>query len=236
MSDYSETHSPLSIHVYDTVFEIPKAFKRHYCHENLYPEILPGVHCFDDAEQLVQAFILREYFPEGGVFVDIGASCGVYSYLASTKNASAIYGFEPIPELCNFYRKNVPGAICYNVALTDDITVPLFIGKFGTNQINATEQGAENRVQIKTDTLDNYGIAPDFMKIDVEGMAGKVLSGGIETLKKTQVAMIEIHGGEAGGMIETMLKDFGFQMEMIAQNHLMAIRSPLKPPANYNLS
>lgn len=53
-----------------------------------------------------------------GVVVDVGTNIGLFCNFAS-ENGSTVYGFEPIPALAGFARKNAPSAIISEVAISN---------------------------------------------------------------------------------------------------------------------
>jgi FkbM family methyltransferase len=173
---------------------------------------------------------------DGQTVLDIGAHKGGYLYLMLQlvgKNGK-VFAFEPQTILYTYLKKlqtlfNWHNVTIEHVALSDTegeatLLVP-------TNNISrATAPGAtivDNRERddigftekVATDSLDHYctlhNVAPDFLKIDVEGNELNIFKGGINTLKKYKPRIIvECDAGYVGEaqVTETfeLLKSLGY--------------------------
>lgn len=138
---------------------------------------------FYEQEELTQ---LQKIMPENGIFVDIGANVGNHSlFFAKYCGAKKVYPFEPNPPAFNTLIQNVL------VNQLEDTIDLRFIG-VGVSDANgggfAMEErrsnlGAAKMLEGQGDLAVYRGdelladIQPDFVKIDVEGMEIKVLSG-----------------------------------------------------------
>lgn len=223
-----------TVEVYDTTFQIPAAYKRGYGHVNCYPQVIPGRWCYGGlVEQRMQYLLLRYYLPPGSIFIDVGAACGVYSYLAS-RRCSQVLAFEPIEGLAALAQQNTPDHVFVHAcALTNNPSHRLYIGAFGTHEIRIAEERAVHRVPIQTARLDDYYLAPYTIKIDVEGMGAQVLRGGFVTLEQAHVVFLEVHAVEEYEECEKLFKQHGFRIQPISESHVIAVREGLKLPQDY---
>ncbi len=167
---------------------------------------------------------------KGQTVCDIGAHKAgyLYSMLKKAGKSGKVFAFEPQSHLYNYLMdmKEVfkwDNVTIEHLALSDAPgNVTLYIPTKKAHK--KTSHGAtivENKVKpnigitenITTETLDSYctrkNIAPDFLKIDVEGNELKVFQGGFQTLKKHKPKMIvEIEERHIGQ--EKVLEIFSF--------------------------
>lgn len=129
---------------------------------------------------------LRDVFPEGGTFIDIGANVGNHSlYAAMFLKAGKVVPFEPNPKAFVLLAQNVL------LNRVDDI---VDFSRLGVGLSDKTEDGFAMQAKTRNlgsakmlsgkgniavhpadDLLD--GETPDLIKIDVEGMEMQVLGG-----------------------------------------------------------
>jgi len=137
--------------------------------------------------------LINKLKSEECVILDIGANYGFIS-LALSANLTQkvkIFSFEPHPEICASFTKSITENLFKNIKLEN-----LAIGN-EDNYINLNLYGQtsnildigvnqKNTIKIKQIKLDNYlninSIAPNFIKIDVDGYEIKVLEGLKNTL------------------------------------------------------
>jgi len=129
-----------------------------------------------------------------GLAIDIGAHVGFFTR-ALGKRFEKVVAFEPQPENFACLKKNRPdNAVLHNVALGSRQCW----GALDTPK--AENSGAWETKEMKYDNvelvpvmpLDTYDLAPDFVKIDVQGFEEHVLEGGRQTLLKHRpVILIE---------------------------------------------
>ncbi|MGH8868265.1 MAG: FkbM family methyltransferase [Actinomycetes bacterium] len=68
---------------------------------------------------------------------------------------------------------------------------------------------AEHRLPLRP--LDSYGLSPDIVKIDVQGLEPAVIRGGLETIKRSKpILMVEAE--PAGGEADTLLAPLGYRL------------------------
>lgn len=145
---------------------------------------------------------LRQIFPKGGVFADIGANVGNHSlYAALFMNAGKVIPFEPNPRAYELLIQNV---------LVNRLSSIVDLSKLGVGVSDTEARGFAME-----DRSNNLGAArmlpgrgdlqvfsgdsllatqtPDLIKIDVEGMELKVLNGLRETIARAQpTLMVEV--------------------------------------------
>jgi FkbM family methyltransferase len=138
---------------------------------------------FDRVERLA----IKESLNRGGVFVDIGANIGAYSFwAASLENNIQVEAFEPDQELCarmqfNLHTNTLHNVRIHQIALGDHSgTIALAYDSTNRGQTRVVEISNEQEVQVPIerlpDVLANNDIKKiDALKIDVEGNEVSVL-------------------------------------------------------------
>lgn len=146
------------------------------------------------------------------IFWDIGANLGYYSWLLLSEDpAVKTYLFEPDPSNADCIRKTIEGANLSNARLFQfaasdkngitDFAVDTLSGATGTleihtNNFNEMQYGTQSPIiqvnQIALDDLLAKGLllAPDLIKIDVEGAEHRVLKGAQTTIENSQPILI----------------------------------------------
>ena len=137
-----------------------------------------------------------KHCPRKGVAVDVGGHCGLWA-MHLCKIFETVHSFEPVPEHRECYVENVQSDnyFLHPYALGKEEGLVSIHIKPGSSGGCWVKKGDD--VQIKT--LDSFGLAPDFIKIDTEGHELFVLMGGEETIKKYKPTIIvEQKPGNAG--------------------------------------
>jgi len=139
----------------------------------------------------------------GGTFFDVGANIGAYTLVASESQTAMVYAFEPHPrtfaDLCgNIDLNHRVNVIAINRALSDtDGAAHLVDGPSSTNHIVKTS-GTQRTIEIKTIRGDDFctakRVAPDYLKLDVEGFEYEVLAGFGAVLRRIKIIFVEING------------------------------------------
>jgi FkbM family methyltransferase len=159
------------------------------------------------------------------VFLDIGAAQGIFSAAFCALTGGQAYAFEPSPEMFeelmalidqNPGFKITPCEIALGAAAGVQ-RVQHFGAQF--RGVNSTEG---DDVTMAVETLDDFvesnDLAPDFVKVDVEGMELEVLRGGANTFSQlVDVIMLEIHPGmlmrgEKVSDLQSILLAYGFTL------------------------
>lgn len=183
-----------------------------------------------DHDQNALPIILKEIKP-GSVVFDIGAFIGDHTIAYARK--SHVVAFEPNPEAyeCLKHNMNNLGVVCHNIALSDTVE------KYGIESINDNIGMARvcegNQT---TTTLDqyvkDYGVTPDFIKIDAEGMEVKILRGAAELLRNHGPKLIlEVnegalkHFGTSREELFGLLDSFGYKYKDIYGHSLSKLHT-----------
>jgi FkbM family methyltransferase len=151
--------------------------------------------------------LMRRFLEPGGDVLDVGAHVGMYSVAAglALRGRGRVLAFEPNPSARRQLEENValnrldnvlvtdaavaaePGEALLHVPATDD---PSF-SSLGEGRFAEGEP-----VRVPTTTLDveveARGLAPAFVKIDVEGAELGVLAGADQTLQHRPVLLVEV--------------------------------------------
>lgn len=114
------------------------------------------------------------------VFFDIGANAGFYSVLANHLGAK-VYAFEINPRTFALLAANARGNItAHHIGVSDSNAGALV--KVGM-QPGLTSLSPEGTIPVKTISLDEFGIVPTVMKVDVEGHEIPVFRGAEKMLR-----------------------------------------------------
>jgi len=185
---------------------------------------------------------------EGQTVIDVGAHVGAFSYFMrqAVGDTGKVYAFEPqsMPYqllLQHKQRLHWDNVTALNFALSDSkgtvkLHIPSHKGKADTESATILDHSDRNLYTtetISTETMDNfckeYGLAPGFLKIDVEGNELKVLQGGMETIKTySPKVFVEIEarhcGKEQGYKTLQFLTDLGYKGWFILENELVSLQ------------
>lgn len=145
---------------------------------------------------------LRRIFPEGGVFADIGANVGNHTlFAAKYLKASKVIPFEPNPLAFDLLIQNVLVNGLGDVVDTSRLGVGVSDAHTGGFAMQDRERNLGGAKMLEGEgDLEVYrgddllsDVTPDFIKIDVEGMEMKVLSGLDGVLARCRpVLMVEV--------------------------------------------
>lgn len=158
-----------------------------------------------------------------GLALDIGAHCGFFTHNLSPR-FKQVESFEPCPDNFRCLRQNserLTNVNVHNVAL-GDAPAELYMTNEGFPDGDITRNcnsggwyvtSHPTKVQVSVLTLDEYELAPDFIKIDVQGYELLVLKGGKQTiLKHKPIILIELmtkaHGLDTKS-IEYLVSELG---------------------------
>lgn len=145
--------------------------------------------------EIYQLSHYRDWLPENGVFVDVGANVGINSLFARQAVPTArVISIEPGPSNLALLRQNIANTTIelFPVALGNEPGHSRFTDQDNTRGKFSTT--GEHEVEVTTlDRLcaDNGITDIDLLKIDVEGYADWVLQGATETLPNVTRAVIE---------------------------------------------
>jgi len=175
------------------------------------------------SEKQVRKYLERYANPDW-TFLDIGAHIGQYSQLTKDWFDTSI-SIEANLDLNPLFRLNVPDNTGFRrFALSDEASTQCLTSVSGDS---ARSIVSKDRwflsAPIETTPLDNLNFSPEIIKIDVGSDPAPVIRGGIETLKKASVVIVE-NGNPA------FVRALGFQTQQIGEHHILGVRSPLGVP------
>jgi FkbM family methyltransferase len=137
--------------------------------------------------------------------VDAGANIGAFAlYMKSFADVRSYIGIEPSPENFNILQTNlnVLGAqfAGINCAVTDHSKTVHFDISGSPSQYRQVTQGGIDIPGASLDEIESIAALEtiDVLKIDVEGSELEVIKGASNTLRKSLLALIEIHIRELG--------------------------------------
>ena len=177
-----------------------------------------------------------EEFAESSIFWDVGANTGIYSIYAALGANVKVFAFEPASASY--------ASLCNNIAVNflDGDIISLCMGFFDSTELTklsmeeAEAGGAmhgfsaldsrvitENQSFVSQsalafsidDFIKIYNLSsPNYLKIDVDGVEDRILSGASKTLQSENLrsVLIETAGRNAdeSGKFHKLFKDFGF--------------------------
>lgn len=170
---------------------------------------------FFDGEELNLTRYLTKHLQSGQTFFDVGAQAGFYSMLAArlVGPEGSVHAFEPTPRTLAVLKDNVapfPAVAIHPCALwrengeIDFTDFGPLASAFNTvldpqAYLPQTELSAPpRRIRVPARTLDSMieeiGKAPDFLKIDAEGVELEVLKGAERTLAARPIISAEVWG------------------------------------------
>jgi FkbM family methyltransferase len=169
--------------------------------------------------------LFEKVIKKGSVVLDIGAHVGYYSLLAAVLvgRDGLVYAFEPIPRNLNFLKRHSEMNKFNNIKILD-IAVSDHQGMIHFEEGSHSTMGhisSSGKIQVATNSLDNLVsqktiIAPDFIKIDVEGAELSVLQGGKELLvEKQPTIFLATHGPDIHRQCCDFLASLGYTLSLI---------------------
>lgn len=169
--------------------------------------------------------ITRKYLSKNPVIVDVGANIGNHTlFWANECDAKKIYAFEPVPLTFKILKKNIKinnlqeRVKLYNIGLSDENTNAEIISfdpeNMGGTRLRKAEDSTKGDIPLRM--LDSLKIKEekiDLIKIDVEGMDYRVLTGAIETIKKYKPVIMVESFDEEYNISSRILKALGYKQE-----------------------
>jgi FkbM family methyltransferase len=172
-------------------------------------------------------------------FVDIGANIGSYSLIASEAPNAKVVSIEPHPRtfgalLENIKRNERHNVTCLNLAISrlEGVLELTDLGESSINRIVSSRAVRSGTLQVLAKPFhavcDEFGIHPDFIKIDVEGHERAVLDGFGELQSRVKVILIE--GGE-GPAVRNWMHLAGFEGPFFFEfkKHQLGVRKQERP-------
>ena len=181
---------------------------------------------------------LRHGVRTGDVCYDVGSYRGYMAGVMALAGASKVVLFEPLPQNCQGLRRLLemnhtlplelqPVAIGNSNGETRfRIAADSSMGKLADSPFQPGYAG-EQEIPVTLKTLDalvfDEGlVAPDLIKIDVEGAEELVLRGAARVLREVRPRLfMEIHSGQLEGVCQEILKSAGYTVRrMLAGDKL----------------
>ena len=174
----------------------------------------------------------------GNVFFDIGSNAGYFSLLGSkcVGELGKVISFEPIKSNCNTIKAHLVAnklnnVIIENLAVSKDTGKCSF--KIENNNANTHMESITlnhqvsnhiSTIEVGTICLDDYitstGIAPDVIKVDVEGAEKLVLEGSAKFLKDFDADwIISTHSEDLYKKCEYIMKKNGYEVNSLFGFH-----------------
>jgi FkbM family methyltransferase len=155
--------------------------------------------------------------------LDVGANIGVTVRMFA-KRAGHIHAFEPSPRAMPMLQANTAdlnNVTIHQCAISNSNGVAHFQERFLLDMSRLSDDGME----VEARTIDSCGLAPDFIKIDVEGFEHLVLEGARRTIgEHAPVIMFEAWDEAARQKSEAIIRDANpnYSFEAIGEklNHI----------------
>jgi FkbM family methyltransferase len=198
---------------------------------------------FEDIESLEPTTLtwIDEATPNSALW-DIGANIGSYAIYAGLKKNMKVFAFEPSPFNIEFLSRNiwvnnleslitvVPNPLSSDATQAKLLMKSIEWGNSGsTFGENYAEDGQPIDVEFEYQTIGFsmdqamawLGLAqPDYIKLDVDGIEGLILSGGAKVLSKVKSVLVEMPEFESGRqLVQSALTQAGLSREKSAQHN-----------------
>jgi FkbM family methyltransferase len=181
--------------------------------------------------------VIKKYVREGMTVLDIGANIGCHTLLFAklVGVGGKVIAFEPMSYAysklkCNIELNNFDNIKLEKIALSNVIQTLQDVHFQTSWTLDGTSQYPNDKEIVDFITLDKYVVINDvdkidFIKLDVDGYEYKVISGGIDTLKRDKplllmelgVYTLQNAGDNINDLINT-LADIGY--EFYSENNL----------------
>jgi FkbM family methyltransferase len=206
---------------------------------------------YEGQEMFLADFFIRHMRP-GSVFIDGGAAFGWYTALAARLVGSAgrVYAFEPTPGYFGMLERNAReprNVTCERAALWDhsgEIEFHDFGNRYGVASTALppetipfgdflASRKSYRKIRVNAVSLDDYcarhSIAPDIVKLDVEGAESRVIRGAAKTLRGHPTLILEILRAQAesgeGQQLYDVLRAAGYHPYILRRDFMLS-RSP----------
>jgi len=182
--------------------------------------------------------IMKKELKKDMVIAEIGANIGYYALLEASiiGEKGKIYAIEPFPLNFDFLQKNIKLNSYDKIIESYNLAISNYSGKDKLyitskhNLCNMLAQEADEFVEVKTETFDNFirnKQNPDLIRMDIEGFEYYVIEGMKKTMKQCNSCklFIEIHpyqmnqkGLDFKKPIKTII-DLGFKPKYIVKEY-----------------
>lgn len=167
-----------------------------------------------------QMAVFQQLISPGDIVWDVGAHHGYVTLLAAARVQPDgwVYPFEPGRQNRRVLKRHVRWNRLRNVAV-QECALASYDGtaRFGggtTSKMHTLGGGEEEVAVRRGESLVRSGAvrAPTFLKIDVEGAEGDVLTGALPILPSRAVMLVAIHSATADLQCTSLLQAHGFEL------------------------
>ena len=178
-----------------------------------------------------QSSLFLKHIRPGQQVLDIGAAVGYYTLLAArlVGPGGSVVAFEPHPENLRYLRRHVhqnglPNVRIFNVAVADQDGTARFGGGSGSGTSRLQEEGEFEVVVRRLDGLaETHALAPQLLKIDVEGAELDVLRGSAELIRECRPTIfLSTHGPTHHAACCLLLESWGYELAPIVGGSVAA--------------
>jgi FkbM family methyltransferase len=190
-----------------------------------------------------QTALFQRYIRPGEQVLDIGAAAGYYTLLAArlVGQQGQVVAFEPNPVNLRYLRRHVrqnrlKQVRVLGLAVADSDGTARFGGGTGTGTARLQDDGTlEVPVRRLDDLAAEHGLAPQHMKIDVEGAELAVLQGGERLIRQHRPTIfLSTHEGLEPGVHQAccdLMDRWNYRLEPIVGTTVAAASELLCRPA-----
>ena len=244
----------VEVDIFGSKMIVPVQYLKGYRQWNCYPDVIPGETAYGGLiEQRSQALLLQ-YFQTFHTtlktFVDIGAGCGAYCVLLQVADfrtmdglptINTIAAFEPAPIIGDALRQNTNtlygremGVAVMPYALGDENKIG-YIGAPGTFVIHMREGPGVNLTTVQVQRFEDgdFNFPLGAVKIDVEGMAGRVIKGFGKRMTEPFLYIVEMHTADEYEEVDKLLnceRRGVYRKRHVSETHVFFFRDPLPSP------
>lgn len=170
--------------------------------------------------------------------LDVGAHIGTYSILSTVSKETTVHAFEPHPtnvlriqENARFNRVADRVSVEPSAVWDSNEEVELIVGRTtATHRAQSPGESVDvpdrSRVTVSGITIDSYcgeaNVKPDLIKVDVEGVGEKVVSGTSRTLEHEPDWLVEIHTSNEDRAFSEVFEKHGYVVDRISDRHWFA--------------
>ena len=176
--------------------------------------------CDDWEWNQLQKEFFTENIMENWTFCDVGSCNGFFTNLFKNFNPEQIYAFD-----INKNNPVIDGCIFERMAISD-IDGYEYVYDNGTHQSNIIgEKNSSFSYEIESIRLDTYfkNLNLNCLKIDIEGAELKAIKGGINTIKKCNLVLIECHFEKDWSEMLSIFRDYNLDFKNLLTGHSVSL-------------
>jgi FkbM family methyltransferase len=212
--------------------------------QGLWIEVFPrtGHYYLTSGAELHTQSVLIQRLRSGDVFYDLGANIGLFSLLAArcVGNSGKVFSFEPDAVNAERIRRNaernsfsqitvIESGVWSSAGTLDFATADCASPDRGLGSFLPANAGSAS-TPIRVIALDDFVLdapRPDGIKCDIEGAEVHALRGAERLLASHHPWILaEMHSESNDRVSRELLSDFGYTVETIDSNHVLALPQP----------